>query len=1370
MKNSQQAFKLTRPSFGRLPEIMPVPYLLGIQVDSYAQFLQQNVPLAKRTVIGIEKILQDIFPIQSANGNVELCYKKYEFGSPLYDETECRNRSKTFAVPLWAHISLIFRGPKKEIRLVRESEQVYLGDIPMMTERGNFIVNGTERVIVSQLHRSPGVIFAHDSGKSHSSGKLLYSARIIPNRGSWLDFEFDHQDYLYVRIDRRSKLPVTTLLKSMNMNSAEILATFFDNQHYTVLDGDQFELELVPERLQGQSMDFDIRDKKGKLIVASGQRIRKDDIIKMKTAGIDRLVVQDNYLCDQVLATDIPDPETGEIAYAANKRIDREVLLGLRSMGIEQFDTIYTNDLDCGSFISDTLREDPAKSSEDALIEIYRVMRPGNPPTLEEAGNLFQNLFRSEVRYDLSDVGRMKFNRRLGIKEEIDENSLLTLRDSDIIEVLRKLIALRNGYGMVDDIDNLGNRRVRSVGEMAENQFRIGLLRIERAVKERLNNAEQENLTPKDLISAKPITGALKDFFGWSPLSQFMDQNNPLAEVTHKRRVSALGPGGLMRGRAGFEVRDVHPTHYGRLCPIETPEGPNIGLINSLALYSRTNRYGFLETPYRKITKKRVTRQIDYLSAINESEFVIAQASAELDEKGKFSKELVAARQHDESTLTAPERVQYMDVSPQQAVSAAASLVPFLEHDDANRALMGANMQRQAVPLLNPHSPMVGTGLEHIVARDAGGCLVARRGGVVENVNARRIAIRVNEDEINGNSPEVVDIYNLIKYCRSNQNTSLNQRPVVKKGEVVERGGVLADGAAVQQGELALGQNMRIAFMPWNGYNYEDSILISERVVRGDYFTSVHIQELTCSARETKQGDEEITSDIPNISESARTKLDESGIICIGAEVVPGDILVGRVTPKTETRQTLLEKLLQAVFDDKAADVKDTSLKVPSGVRGTVVDVQVFVRDLDEKKHDVRAAALDEEQIGRVHRDQEEELRIVKEVITQQVHGLLLDKTVLSGGGLKRNTVLTDKILEDIGSNNWMSLTLAEPTVDKQLKAAGKHLKDYEKKLQGRCEARIRNIEGEDDLPSNVIKQVKVSIAVKRKIQPGDKMAGRHGNKGVISMVVPVEDMPFDSNGEPVDIVLNPLGVPSRMNVGQVLEAHLGLALHGVGNRLNQMVEQHQSLDQIRSLLTKVFAVIDTKIEVDKLSKNDIDILLQRFCKGMKIATPVFDGCSEAQIKELLKLVDLPASGQLQLYDGRSGEPYDRLVTVGYMYMMKLNHLVDDKMHARSTGSYSLVTQQPLGGKAQFGGQRLGEMEVWALEAYGAAYTLREMLTVKSDDMAGRNQIYKDIVDRNYDQSIDLPESFNVLTREIRALGIDIELERSSMRNSSSNT
>jgi DNA-directed RNA polymerase subunit beta len=1234
-----------------------------------------------------------------------------------------------------------------------------MGEIPLMTDSGTFVINGTERVVVSQLHRSPGVFFDHDKGKTHSSGKLLYSARIIPYRGSWLDVEFDPKDLVYVRIDRRRKLPATVLLRALDYSTKEVLEMFYDNNKYYIGKDGTFSVELVPARLRGQVLNFEIKNKND-LIVKAGVRITARHIREMEKAKLTQLEVPAEFIIGNALANDIVDKSTGEIKYPCNAEVTQEVLTGLIKQGISEFETIYTNDLDCGPFVSDTLRIDSTQNRMDALVEIYRMMRPGEPPTKESAENLFSNLFFSLERYDLSAVGRMKFNRRLGRDTSTGAG---VLSREDIVDVIKTLVDIRNGFGVVDDIDHLGNRRIRSVGEMAENQFRVGLVRVERAVKERLSMADSDGLMPQDMINAKPVAAAIKEFFGSSQLSQFMDQNNPLSEVTHKRRISALGPGGLTRERAGFEVRDVHPTHYGRVCPIETPEGPNIGLINSLATYARTNEYGFLESPVRKVVNGAVTDDIHYLSAIEEAGFVIAQASSPVDNKGKLTQDLVSVRHKNEFTLMPAEQVDYMDVSPQQVVSVAASLIPFLEHDDANRALMGSNMQRQAVPTLRSQKPLVGTGMERNVAHDSGVCVVAKRGGVIDYVDAGRIIVRVNDEETEAGEAGV-DIYNLIKYTRSNQNTCISQRPLVKNGDKVSRGDILADGPSIDLGELALGQNMRIAFMPWNGYNFEDSILISERVVKEDRFTSIHIQELTCIARDTKLGAEEITADIPNVGESALARLDESGIVHIGAEVDAGDILVGKVTPKGETQLTPEEKLLRAIFGEKASDVKDTSLRVPSSVKGTVIDVQVFTRDGLEK--DQRALDIEAAQLAKVRKDIEDEYRIVETATFQRLQKALLGKEVAGGPKLKKGDKLNEEYLDSLKHDDWFKLRLLDDKLSEALEKAGVQLAERRAALDELYADKKRKITQGDNLAPGVLKIVKVYLAIKRRIQPGDKMAGRHGNKGVISVIMPIEDMPYDQYGNPVDIVLNPLGVPSRMNVGQILETHLGAAATGLGGKINallkdQQLKEKERVNELRKFLDRIYnsSGLRRKEDLASLSDQEVIELSQNLRAGVPMATPVFDGASEAEIKDMLKLGGLSEDGQQTLYDGRTGQPFDRKVTVGVMYMLKLNHLVDDKMHARSTGSYSLVTQQPLGGKAQFGGQRFGEMEVWALEAYGAAYTLQEMLTVKSDDVNGRTKMYKNIVDGDDRMEAYMPESFNVLLKEIRSLGIDMELD-----------
>jgi DNA-directed RNA polymerase subunit beta len=1347
--------KRIRKDFGVLPKVMDVPYLLAIQLDSYRKFTQQGTPLDQRGDYGLHAAFKSVFPIVSYSGNAALEYVDYNLGTPVFDVNECQLRGVTYSCSLRVKVRLIIydkESSNKTIKDIKEQE-VYMGEIPLMTENGTFVINGTERVIVSQLHRSPGVFFDHDKGKTHSSGKLLYSARVIPYRGSWLDFEFDPKDMVYVRIDRRRKLPATILLRALGYQAEEILDMFYEANSFAVGKDDSYTMKLIPERLRGDVAAFDIKAGK-KVIVEQGRRITAKHIRELEEGKVTQLEIPADYLHGRSLAKNVVDKKTGEVIVECNTEVTEEILAKLKEAGVKSIETLYTNELDCGPFISDTLRQDSTRNELEALVEIYRMMRPGEPPTKESAENLFQNLFFSADRYDLSAVGRMKFNRRLGREEVLGSG---VLDKEDIVDVLRTLVAIRNGRGMVDDIDHLGNRRVRSVGEMAENQFRVGLVRVERAVKERLSMAESEGLMPQDLINAKPVSAAVKEFFGSSQLSQFMDQNNPLSEVTHKRRVSALGPGGLTRERAGFEVRDVHPTHYGRVCPIETPEGPNIGLINSLATYARTNEYGFLESPYRKVVNGKVTDDIEFLSAINEAEHVIAQASATLNKNMKFVDDLIAVRHMNEFTVMPPERVDYMDVSPKQVVSVAAALIPFLEHDDANRALMGSNMQRQAVPTLVSDKPLVGTGMERYVAADSGVCVVAKRSGVIDSVDASRIVVRVNEQDV-GVDEGPVDIYNLTKYTRSNQNTCINQRPIVRQGDAIQRGDILADGPSIDMGELALGQNMRIAFMPWNGYNFEDSILVSERVVKEDRFTTIHIQELTCIARDTKLGSEEISADIPNVGESALSKLDESGIVYIGAEVDAGDILVGKVTPKGETQLTPEEKLLRAIFGEKASDVKDTSLRVPSSTKGTVIDVQVFTRDGLEK--DTRAMQIEKSQLDNYRKDLKEEFRIFEEATFARLQNLIADKKTVSGAGLTRGTALTAAVLAELDRDQWFKLKLPEPELNEALASAQRQLEEQNRLLEERFEDKKRKLQSGDDLAPGVLKIVKVYLAIKRRIQPGDKMAGRHGNKGVISVIMPVEDMPYDANGEPVDIVLNPLGVPSRMNVGQILETHLGMAAKGLGSKINAMIESQQKVAEVRKFLESIYNNGAGRVEdLKSLSDADIMELAQNLVGGVPMATPVFDGAAEQSIKDLLKLADMPESGQFTLHDGRTGEAFDRPVTVGYMYMLKLNHLVDDKMHARSTGSYSLVTQQPLGGKAQFGGQRFGEMEVWALEAYGAAYTLQEMLTVKSDDVAGRTKMYKNIVDGDHRMEPGMPESFNVLVKEIRSLAIDIDLE-----------
>ena len=1352
--------KRIRKDFSKRPSILGVPYLLAIQVDSYREFLQEHIAPAQRDERGLHAALKSVFPISSYSGNAALEYVSYKLGEPPFDERECRNRGLSYGAPLRVTVRLVIYdkdspASNKAVKYVKEQE-VYMGEMPLMTDNGTFIINGTERVIVSQLHRSPGVFFDHDRGKTHSSGKLLYSARIIPYRGSWLDFEFDPKDALFTRIDRRRKLPVTILLRALNYTNEQMLEIFYETNQFNLLK-EGAELALVAERLRGETLNFDVVAG-DKVIVEAGKRITARHVKQLDQSGIKTLEVPDEYLVGRILAHDIVDAKTGEVLAQANDELTEEQLELLRKAGVESLATLWVNDLDRGPYISNTLRIDPTRTPLEALVEIYRMMRPGEPPTKDAAQNLFQNLFFSFDRYDLSGVGRMKFNRRVG-RKEVEGSGVLD--NEDILAVLKVLIDIRNGKGIVDDIDHLGNRRVRSVGEMAENTFRVGLVRVERAVRERLSLAESEGLTPQELINAKPVAAAVKEFFGSSQLSQFMDQNNPLSEVTHKRRVSALGPGGLTRERAGFEVRDVHPTHYGRVCTIETPEGPNIGLINSLAVYARTNKYGFLETPYRKVVDGKVTDQIEYLSAIEEAEYPVAQANSLLTPEGGFVDAFVPCRFQGESLLRAASEIRYMDVSPMQTVSVAAALVPFIEHDDANRALMGANMQRQAVPTLRAQTPLVGTGMERYVARDSGVNAIALRGGVVDQVDAGRIVVRAHEDEV-GENDAGVDIYTLTKYTRSNQNTCINQRPLVNVGDEVARGDVLADGPSTDIGELALGQNMLVAFMPWNGYNFEDSILLSERVVTEDRYTTIHIEELTCVARDTKLGPEEISADIPNVSEQALNRLDESGVVYIGAEVQAGDILVGKVTPKGEAQLTPEEKLLRAIFGEKASDVKDSSLRVPPGMDGTVIDVQVFTRDGIEK--DKRARQIEDMEIKRVKKDFDDQFRILEGAIFDRLRSQIVGRMANGGPvGLKKSEI-TDSYLDSLKKDEWFSIRMKDEDAAEAIENAQKQIEAHKKEFEKRFADKRAKITAGDDLAPGVLKMVKVFLAVKRRIQPGDKMAGRHGNKGVVSMIKPVEDMPFMEDGRSVDIVLNPLGVPSRMNIGQVLETHLGWAAKGLGEKIQRMLDEQRNIAEVRGFLDEIYnhdlgVRGDRREDLAQLSDAEVDTLARNLTHGVPMATPVFDGAEESEIKAMLRLADLPESGQATLYDGRTGEAFDRKVTVGYMYMLKLNHLVDDKMHARSTGPYSLVTQQPLGGKAQFGGQRFGEMEVWALEAYGAAYTLQEMLTVKSDDVQGRNQMYKNIVDGNHEMTAGMPESFNVLVKEIRSLAINIELE-----------
>ncbi len=1342
-----------RKNFGRLPKVMELPRLIETQLESYSQFLQQHVEAGARENKGLEEVFQTLFPITSVSGNAALEYVSYELGKPVYTVQECLIQGLSYSAPLRIVVRLVIYDRDtnfQEVKDVKEGE-VFMGEVPLMTENGSFVINGTERVVVNQLHRSPGVFFDHDKGKTHSSGKVLYSARIIPYRGSWLDFEFDPKDNLFCRIDRRRKIPATIILKAMDIGTEEILQNFYE------VDTVQIEkagvsIELIPSRLRGQTLPVDLKIRT-KVIVEANKRITARHVRELESAKVTLLKVEDDFLIGKVLAKDVFNKETGEVLVASNTEIDQTIIESLRESSISEIHTLYINELDKGPYISSTLRIDPTSNRLEALVEIYRMMRPGEPPTKDSAEQLFQNLFFNNERYDLSEVGRMKFNRRLKINESKESPGILDL--NDILSVMQGIVAIRDGHDTVDDIDHLGNRRVRSVGEMTANQFRVGLIRVERAVRERLSMAEADELGPQDLINAKPVTAAIKEFFGSSQLSQFMDQNNPLSEITHKRRVSALGPGGLTRERAGFEVRDVHPTHYGRLCPIETPEGPNIGLINSFACYSRTNGFGFIESPYRKVIKGKVTNDIIFLSAIDEGEHIIAQANAVLDKSGKFVDDLVPVRHNGDSALMSPERIDLMDVAPQQVVSVAASLIPFLEHDDANRALMGSNMMRQAVPVLKPEKPLVGTGFETIVAGDSGVCVVAKNNGVVENVDAARIVVRVTDAK---NSNNAVDIYNLTKYTRSNQNTCINQRPLVTVGDKIKFGDILADGPSVDNGELALGQNIRIAFMPWNGYNFEDSILMSEKVSREDRFTSIHIQELTCISRDTKLGSEEITADIPNVGEGSLSKLDECGMVYVGAEVKAGDILVGKITPKGETQLSPEEKLLRAIFGEKASDVKDTSLRVPSSINGTVIGVEVFTRDGMEK--DERTQSIEADHLSVAKKDSDDQIKIINDATRIRLIDLIKGKKISKAPSLKKGSTASGDDLSQLDLDDLFSIRTSDDNTNNKIEGAEISLKQYLKNIQESFDEKKQKITRGHDLAPGVIKIVKVYLAVKRRIQPGDKMAGRHGNKGVISEIMPIEDMPYDIDGNPVDIVLNPLGVPSRMNVGQILETHMGSAAKGIGEKINKMLKEKAKADELKKYLDVLYNKNATiKEDLNSLNNSEIQSLAHNLTDGLPIATPVFDGAKESEIKELLKLADLPESGQLILFDGRTGRQFERPVTVGYMYMIKLNHLVDDKMHARSTGSYSLVTQQPLGGKAQFGGQRFGEMEVWALEAYGASYTLQEMLTVKSDDVPGRTKMYKNIVDGNYEMDANIPESFNVLTKEIRSLGINLELD-----------
>jgi len=1354
--------KRVRKFFGKNAEVAEMPNLIEVQKESYDQFLQVKEPAGGRASEGLQAVFKSVFPISDFTGQAMLEFVRYEFEPPKYDVDECQQRGMTFAAPLKVTLRLIvFEVDQdtgaKSVKDIKEQD-VYMGDMPFMTSNGTFVVNGTERVIVSQMHRSPGVFFDHDKGKTHSSGKLLFAARIIPYRGSWLDFEFDAKDIIHVRIDRRRKLPITTLLYALGFDSEQILNYFYKTVSYTQTN-EGWRTAFDPQRYRGQKPMVDLIDAKTKqVVVEAGKKITPRLARKIAEDGVTELLVRNEDLYGHYLAGELVDEKTGEIFAEAGDEITEKLLKSLTEAGYSKLVVLDIDHINTGAYIRNTLKADKVESYEQALIEIYRVMRPGEPPTRETAEALFNGLFFDAERYDLSAVGRVKMNMRL----ELDAaDTVRVLRREDILAVIKTLHELRDGKGEVDDIDHLGNRRVRSVGELMENQYRLGLVRMERAIKERMSSVDIDTVMPHDLINAKPAASAVREFFGSSQLSQFMDQTNPLSEITHKRRLSALGPGGLTRERAGFEVRDVHPTHYGRICPIETPEGPNIGLINSLATYARVNKYGFIETPYRKVVNGKVTDDVIYLSAIEEGKHHIAQANVLLTKDGGFEEELVVARNHGDVLIVPREKIDFVDVSPKQLVSVAAALIPFLENDDANRALMGSNMQRQAVPLVRTNAPLVGTGMEAVVARDSGAAIAARRTGVVDQVDAKRIVIRATEETDPTKSG--VDIYTLAKFQRSNQNTCINQRPLVRVGDQVKSGDIVADGPSTDLGDLALGQNVLVAFMPWNGYNFEDSILLSERIVKDDVFTSIHIEEFDVMARDTKLGPEEITRDIPNVGEEALKNLDEAGIVYIGAEVKPGDILVGKITPKGESPMTPEEKLLRAIFGEKASDVRDTSLKLPPGVSGTVVEVRVFNRHGVDK--DERALAIEREEIERLAKDRDDEMAILDRNSYGRVHDFLVNKPATGGPkGHKLEGKITPKNLEDIPRSQWWNIALSNEKSIAELEAMKQQYEESKKRLENRFLDKVEKLQRGDELPPGVMKMVKVFVAVKRKIQPGDKMAGRHGNKGVVSKIVPIEDMPFLEDGTHVDIVLNPLGVPSRMNVGQILETHLGWACAGLGKQIGRMLEVYRENGKAKPVRDHLHGIYGKNEEIDSLDDNQVIELAANLTKGVPIATPVFDGAREEDIAHLLKEAGLSTSGQVRLYDGRTGEIFDRQVTVGYIYMLKLHHLVDDKIHARSIGPYSLVTQQPLGGKAQFGGQRFGEMEVWALEAYGAAYTLQEMLTVKSDDVAGRTKVYEAIVRGDDAFEAGIPESFNVLVKEMRSLSLNVELQNSQQQ------
>ncbi|MEN9755797.1 MAG: hypothetical protein RLZ07_2179 [Pseudomonadota bacterium] len=1352
--------KRVRKFFGHIREVAVMPNLIEVQKASYDQFLQVEEPKGGRIEEGLQAVFKSVFPISDFSGASLLEFVKFTFEPPKYDVDECRQRGMTYAAPLKVTLRLIVFDidvdtGAKSVKDIKEQD-VYMGDMPLMTSNGTFVVNGTERVIVSQMHRSPGVFFDHDKGKTHSSGKLLFAARIIPYRGSWLDIEFDAKDIVHARIDRRRKLPVTTLLYALGLDGEEILSTFYKTVTYKRAK-DAWRVPFNPERMKGMKAVNDLIDAdSGQVVLEAGKKLTQRTARMIAEKGTKALLATDEDLYGQYIGEDLASPKTGEIYAEAGDEITDKLLKSLLDAGLKEIPVLDIDHVNIGPYIRNTLAVDKNSSREEALFDIYRVMRPGEPPTIDTAENMFQSLFFDAERYDLSAVGRVKMNMRM----ELDApDTHRTLRREDIIEVVRALVELRDGRGEIDDIDNLGNRRVRSVGELMENQYRLGLLRMERAIKERMSSVDIDTVMPQDLINAKPAAAAVREFFGSSQLSQFMDQTNPLSEITHKRRLSALGPGGLTRERAGFEVRDVHPTHYGRICPIETPEGPNIGLINSLATFARVNKYGFIESPYRKIKDGKITDEVIYMSAIEESKHHVAQANVAVDKNGKLTDDLVIVRHAGDVIVVPVERVDYMDVSPKQLVSVAAALIPFLENDDANRALMGSNMQRQAVPLVRADAPFVGTGMEAIVARDSGAAIAARRAGIVDQVDATRIVIRATEEL--DPSKAGVDIYRLLKFQRSNQSTCINQKPLVQVGDIVKKGDILADGPSTEFGELALGRNVLVAFMPWNGYNFEDSILLSERIAKEDTFTSIHIEEFEVMARDTKLGPEEITRDIPNVSEETLKNLDEAGIVYIGAEVQAGDILVGKITPKGESPMTPEEKLLRAIFGEKASDVRDTSLRVPPGVQGTIVEVRVFNRHGVDK--DERAQAIEREEIERLAKDRDDELAILDRNVYTRVGELITGKKALSGPkGFKKDVMIERAMLDAYPRSQWWTFAVDDDSVMTALEAMRKQYDDAKKSLEQRFLDKVEKLQRGDELPPGVMKMVKVFVAVKRKIQPGDKMAGRHGNKGVVSRIVPIEDMPFLEDGTHVDIVLNPLGVPSRMNVGQILETHLGWAAAGLGKQIGEAVDAYRKSHnekQLRDSFAKVYGDNDV---VKALDADNLAGMGENLRRGVPIATPVFDGAKEADIEHLLEQAGLDKSGQVTLYDGRTGEAFDRKVTVGYIYMLKLHHLVDDKIHARSIGPYSLVTQQPLGGKAQFGGQRFGEMEVWALEAYGAAYTLQEMLTVKSDDVAGRTKVYESIVRGDDTFESGIPESFNVLVKEMRSLGLNVELTASA--------